>query len=176
MSGFTQLLANPPSPNPRFLTGMYPGPPAPATLIMTGLNWDAPNVWPPHVYTGIKALETILRINPNSSVVSNISLSDFSQIPTGQLGLNQSQLPVQPASVLGNDTTAFKQSIEQMQKGQPWPNCRWRGGLVGEHIKLIGCFSFSLGHRTSQPIFAVRLLLMVFYRWFHPWPSPTAFG
>lgn len=100
---------------------MYPGPPAPASLIQTGLNWDAPNVWPPHVYTGIKALETVLRINPNSSVVPNITLTDFTRIPTGQLGLNQSQLPPQPASALGNGTADLDQAIAQMQKGKPWP-------------------------------------------------------
>jgi hypothetical protein len=33
----------------RFILGKYAGVPSVASLLQTGLNWDFPNVWPPHV-------------------------------------------------------------------------------------------------------------------------------
>ncbi|RXK36960.1 alpha,alpha-trehalase [Tremella mesenterica] len=99
----------------RYLLGKYPGIPSVATLLYTGLNWDFPNSWPPHVYTSIKAFETLGRVNPNASVLTNLTLS-FDNVTTGQLGLNESQLQPEDPS-LGGNTTLQVQNTE----GKPWP-------------------------------------------------------
>jgi len=105
----------------RYLIDKYPGPPVPATLYQTGLNWDGPNVWPPHVHVGLKALEAIGRVNSNASTLQNVSLSDFAQIPSGQLGFNESGLPPQDPSLLGNNSIQFEARVSEMQRGKPWP-------------------------------------------------------
>jgi len=69
----------------------------PVTFTDTGLQWDAPNAWPPHQYIILKALQAI------PSNISNTNLpqpgsnqSTFDLIPSGQLGLNETSLPGQP--------------------------------------------------------------------------------
>ena len=60
LAGFTQLLAN--SSNAfGFFAGVnlvmnrYNGS-LPVTFLETGLQWDAPNAWPPHQYIALEAL------------------------------------------------------------------------------------------------------------------------
>ncbi|KAF5315219.1 hypothetical protein D9619_007257 [Psilocybe cf. subviscida] len=69
----------------------------PTTFMDTGLQWDAPNAWPPHQYIILKALQAI------PSNVSNTNMpqpgsnqSTFDLIPSGQLGMNETSLPGQP--------------------------------------------------------------------------------
>lgn len=105
----------------RFVAGTYAGIPSVASLLYTGLNWDFPNSWPPHVYTSIKALETLGRSFPNAtSFNGSATLSDFSQIPAGQLGLNQSDLQPQPSSAIGNNSMSFSANVAAIQQGKPW--------------------------------------------------------
>ncbi|GMK53734.1 hypothetical protein CspeluHIS016_0103200 [Cutaneotrichosporon spelunceum] len=97
----------------RFLLGKYAGAPSVASLLKTGLNWDFPNVWPPHVYTTIKAFETLHRLVPNASTVATIDIP-FDQVAPNQFNLDEAALPEQPPSTIGN-TSLFTNGSE------PWP-------------------------------------------------------
>ncbi|ORY35701.1 Six-hairpin glycosidase-like protein [Naematelia encephala] len=99
----------------RYLLGRYSGIPSVASLLVTGLNWDFPNSWPPHVYSSIKAFETLSRLYPNASILTNDTLS-FADVATGQFGLNETDLPPQSSSTLGNVTLQTQEA-----KGKPWP-------------------------------------------------------
>ncbi|BEJ14028.1 hypothetical protein CspHIS471_0312020 [Cutaneotrichosporon sp. HIS471] len=97
----------------RFILGNYAGVPSVASLLKTGLNWDFPNVWPPHVYTTIKAFETLHRLVPNASTFDTIGIP-FDQVAPNQFNLDQTALPEQPAATIGN-TSLFTNVTE------PWP-------------------------------------------------------
>lgn len=125
----------------RYLIKKYDGPPTAATYLISGLNWDFPNVWPPHVYTTIKGIEALDRAlhmqfaggkgagntttpvgnstatngtngtgtgigltQPPVRTLAQLSISNFSQVAPGQLGMNETQLPAQPAQSRGNVT------------------------------------------------------------------------
>ncbi|EGN97904.1 glycoside hydrolase family 37 protein [Serpula lacrymans var. lacrymans S7.3] len=70
----------------------------PTTFIdYTGLQWDAPNTWPPHQYIALQALRALpsnLTSNPLPTPPSNESA--YSLVPVGQLALTEAQLPGQP--------------------------------------------------------------------------------
>ena len=58
---------------------------------------DAPNAWAPHQYIALQALRALpknITTIPIPSPPSN--QSTFALIPTGQLGLNENELPGQP--------------------------------------------------------------------------------
>lgn len=58
---------------------------------------DAPNAWAPHQYIALQALRALPANITTSSIPSAPSnQSTFALIPTGQLGLNETQLPGQP--------------------------------------------------------------------------------
>lgn len=106
----------------RYIAGTYAGLPTAATLLDTGLNWDI-NAWPPHAYTAIKAFEAMGRLYPNGTVLDQVVTTDFSLIPTGQFGLNQTQLPVQNSSLVSRNTKTFRADLTAVQSGKPW----WQG-------------------------------------------------
>jgi alpha,alpha-trehalase len=68
----------------------------PASFVESGLQWDAPNAWPPHQYIALKALGA-LPANVSSGAIPQppTGKSAFSLVPSGQLGLDESALPVQ---------------------------------------------------------------------------------
>ncbi|WVR09451.1 hypothetical protein IAU60_006518 [Kwoniella sp. DSM 27419] len=99
----------------RYLLGRYSGIPSVSSLLLTGLNWDFPNSWPPHLHTTIKAFETLGRLYPNASVLGNITVP-FSEVVSGQLGVNETDLPPQPSSTLGNVSLEVPGA-----QGKPWP-------------------------------------------------------
>jgi hypothetical protein len=76
---------------------------------------------PPHIHIAIKAMEALGRVNSNTSTLQNVSLSDFSQVQSGQLGFNESGLPPQDPSLLGNNSLQFEARVAEMQRGKPWP-------------------------------------------------------
>ncbi|RDB14875.1 Trehalase [Hypsizygus marmoreus] len=78
----------------------------PSTFVDSGLQWDAPNTWPPHQYIALQALRA-LPSNITSGPIPTPSgnQSTFDLIPAGQLGLSESQLPGQPLHA-GNATTS----------------------------------------------------------------------
>jgi alpha,alpha-trehalase len=75
----------------RRFNGTYP-----PTFIESGLQWDAPNAWPPHQYIALEALRA-LPANVSSGAVPQPrrGQSAFSIVPNGQLGLEESDLPGQ---------------------------------------------------------------------------------
>ncbi|GFZ50803.1 hypothetical protein JCM24511_08561 [Saitozyma sp. JCM 24511] len=99
----------------RYLLGKYTGVPSVASLLLTGLQWDFPNSWPPHLYTSIKAFEQLGRVNPNAQVFDNLTIT-FDQVAPNQFGLNETGLQPQPASTLGNVSLEVAEA-----KGKPWP-------------------------------------------------------
>ncbi|KAL0960569.1 hypothetical protein HGRIS_005607 [Hohenbuehelia grisea] len=74
----------------------------PSTFIETGLQWDAPNAWPPHQYIVLQALRG-LPANLTSGALPQPSSgqSTFSLIPSGQLNIQEGQLPPQPIHING---------------------------------------------------------------------------
>lgn len=103
----------------RYIAGTFAGSPYPATLLDTGLNWDL-NAWPPHAYSSIKAFEAVGRLYPNGTVLNETVTTDFSLVPAGQFGLNETQVPKQNASLVSNNTRTFRADLTAMQTGKPW--------------------------------------------------------
>lgn len=78
----------------------------PTTFIESGLQWDAPNAWPPHQYIAIQALRALPANVSTKAVPSASGGSTFSLIPSGQIGIEESQLPGQPLQAGGNSSVA----------------------------------------------------------------------
>ncbi|OJA18271.1 hypothetical protein AZE42_04995 [Rhizopogon vesiculosus] len=70
----------------------------PVTFIdWTGLQWDAPNAWPPHQYIIMQALRSIpSNLTTNGLPVPNSYQSTYDLVPAGQIGFTEAQLPGQP--------------------------------------------------------------------------------
>ncbi|KAI0298093.1 glycoside hydrolase [Multifurca ochricompacta] len=68
----------------------------PTTFVESGLQWDAPNAWPPHQYIALQALRA-LPANVSSGAIPQppSGKSAFALVPSGQLGLEESALPGQ---------------------------------------------------------------------------------
>ncbi|KAH9480690.1 Trehalase [Psilocybe cubensis] len=81
----------------------------PTTFVDTGLQWDAPNAWPPHQYIIIQALRSIpANVSKGALPTPSSGQSTFDLIPAGQLGLDEAQLPGQPVhggTTIVNSTT-----------------------------------------------------------------------
>lgn len=78
----------------------------PTTFIESGLQWDAPNAWPPHQYIAIQALRALPANVSTKAVPPASGGSTFSLIPSGQIGIEESQLPGQPLQAGGNSSVA----------------------------------------------------------------------
>lgn len=75
----------------------------PTTFVDTGLQWDAPNAWPPHQYIVLQALRNLpSNVTSNQLPTPSSSQSTFNLIPAGQLGLEESQLPGQQITTSTN--------------------------------------------------------------------------
>ncbi|GJE92605.1 glycoside hydrolase family 37 protein [Phanerochaete sordida] len=68
----------------------------PVTFVESGLQWDAPNAWPPHQHIILEALKA-LPANVSSTALPKPSgnQSTFDLIPSGQLVIPEAQLPGQ---------------------------------------------------------------------------------
>src|SRR5579863_10166377 len=68
----------------------------PASFVESGLQWDAPNAWPPHQYIALEALRA-LPANVSSGAIPQppTGESAFALVPSGQLGLDENALPAQ---------------------------------------------------------------------------------
>ncbi|KAJ7683028.1 Six-hairpin glycosidase-like protein [Mycena rosella] len=67
----------------------------PVSFIESGLQWDAPNTWPPHQYIALQALRA-LPPNVTAAVIpaAVIGHGSFSLVPAGQLGVSEAALPL----------------------------------------------------------------------------------
>ncbi|KAG2140240.1 glycoside hydrolase family 37 protein [Suillus bovinus] len=70
----------------------------PVTFIdWTGLQWDAPNCWPPLQYIIMQALRAIpSNLTTNGLPIPSSTQSTYDLVPAGQLGFTEAQLPGQP--------------------------------------------------------------------------------
>ena len=69
----------------------------PVTFIESGLQWDAPNAWPPHQFIALEALRALPANVSNWAIPQpRAGQSAFELVPRGQLGLEESALPGQP--------------------------------------------------------------------------------
>ncbi|TFK27682.1 trehalase [Coprinopsis marcescibilis] len=77
----------------------------PSTFVDSHLQWDAPNTWPPHQYIALQALRG-LPANVSSGPLPQPAEgeSTFSLVPSGQLGLEENELPGQPITFDQNAT------------------------------------------------------------------------
>ncbi|KZT28701.1 glycoside hydrolase family 37 protein [Neolentinus lepideus HHB14362 ss-1] len=79
----------------------------PVTFLETGLQWDAPNAWPPHQYIALEALGNLpSNLTSNSIPTPSSGKSTYDLIPSGQLGVDESDLPGQP--IIGTSGNATK--------------------------------------------------------------------
>ncbi|KAF9265183.1 trehalase [Marasmius fiardii PR-910] len=76
----------------------------PTTFVDTGLQWDAPNTWPPHQYIALQALRALPSNITSNALPNPAGQSSFNLVPAGQLGLDESQLPGQPITTNANAT------------------------------------------------------------------------
>ena len=68
----------------------------PTTFVESGLQWDAPNAWPPHQYIALEALRALPANVSNGTIPQPpTGESAFVLVPSGQLGLEESDLPGQ---------------------------------------------------------------------------------
>lgn len=68
----------------------------PVTFLETGLQWDAPNAWPPHQYIVLQALAALpANVSGGALPTPPSDASTFALVPAGQLGLEESELPGQ---------------------------------------------------------------------------------
>ncbi|KAG1784945.1 glycoside hydrolase family 37 protein [Suillus plorans] len=76
----------------------------PVTFVdWTGLQWDAPNCWPPLQYIILQALQAIpSNLTTNGLPTPGSNQSTYDLVPAGQLGFTEAQLPGQP--ILGSQT------------------------------------------------------------------------
>ncbi|KZT11812.1 glycoside hydrolase family 37 protein [Laetiporus sulphureus 93-53] len=78
----------------------------PVTFLETGLQWDAPDAWPPHQYIILQALRALPdNVTSSSLPQPATNESTYSLIPQGQLNIAEDDLPGQfVISLSGNAT------------------------------------------------------------------------
>ncbi|KAG8998439.1 hypothetical protein FRB90_012305 [Tulasnella sp. 427] len=90
----------------------------PATFITSGAQWDAPNTWPPHQYIVMEALNNVPKnVSTQAYPALSSNTTSWSLVPSNQLGLDESQLPVQTLAAGGN-----------AQGDVNWNNGTWTSG------------------------------------------------
>ena len=61
------------------------------TFVESGLQWDAPNAWPPHQYIALQALRALpSKVSSGAIPQPPSGESAFALVPSGQLGLQES--------------------------------------------------------------------------------------
>ena len=112
----------------------------PVTFLESGLQWDAPNTWPPHQYIALQALAAIPSAAAAGARPSPPSgQSTFALIPAGQLGLSEDALPGQPilttsgnASRTGATADLSKSGNTVVNGGNATNGENWRDALTRE--------------------------------------------
>jgi len=88
--------------------------------VNTGLQWDAPNAWPPHIYIVMQAL-LAMPSNISKSALPTNDNGSFAALPAGQLGIDEGSLPPQPTNQGGNITATGKGADVNFANGT-WHN------------------------------------------------------
>ena len=77
----------------------------PVTFLESGLQWDAPNAWPPHQHIILEALRALpANVSGGAAPAPASGQSTFSLVPAGQLALSEDALPGQLVIGVGNAT------------------------------------------------------------------------
>ncbi|KAK7025562.1 hypothetical protein VNI00_015915 [Paramarasmius palmivorus] len=122
----------------------------PTTFVETGQQWDAPNAWPPHQYIVLDALRNLptnITSNPLPTLSSN--QSSFNLVPSGQLGLDETQLPGQELTASSNaSATGAEADINRLEgtvvnggnttEGEGWAQALQRQ-LANRYIASVLC-------------------------------------
>ncbi|KAF8749526.1 Trehalase [Rhizoctonia solani] len=133
-----------------YVLNMYNGT-YPATFLETGLQWDFPNSWPPHVYIILEALNNIpKKLNKQKLPQINSTVTSFDLVPEGQLGLSEDQLPKQTLDLGGyaaTDINAGNNTV--INGGTPAKNEKWRDSmtrqLANRYVSAAFCSWYSTG-------------------------------
>lgn len=95
----------------------------PVTWITTGLQWDAPNTWPPHQYIILQALQNLPSNLTSIPLPKPLAFQNtFDLVPDGQLGITISQLPQQtqaggPSFPVGADVNSIDSGLTIVNGG-----------------------------------------------------------
>ncbi|KAG8898238.1 hypothetical protein FRB99_007577 [Tulasnella sp. 403] len=125
----------------------------PSTFINSGAQWDAPNAWPPHQYIAMQAIANIPKnVSTKPYPELSSSLTSWSLVPQNQLGLDQSQLPVQTLALGGNASGDINYAAGTWANGgavpsgktETWSEALLRG-LVNRYISSVFCSWYSTG-------------------------------
>ncbi|KAG8780264.1 hypothetical protein FRC16_003187, partial [Serendipita sp. 398] len=84
----------------------------PATYIESGLQWDFPNAWPPHIFFALEALANVPSNVSQSPIPLAPNGNSWNLVPTNQLGLTEEKLPLQLLN--GNNTAPQGQDINAL--------------------------------------------------------------
>ncbi|KZT35404.1 glycoside hydrolase [Sistotremastrum suecicum HHB10207 ss-3] len=85
----------------------------PVTFLTTGLQWDAPNAWPPHQYIIVQALQSLpSNITSGAFPTPPSNQSTFALVPNGQIPLSETELPVQSIEGGGNVTATSGPDVD----------------------------------------------------------------
>ncbi|KAI0053998.1 glycoside hydrolase family 37 protein [Auriscalpium vulgare] len=128
----------------------------PTTFIESGLQWDAPNAWPPHQFIALQALRA-LPSNVSSGALPTPpgNSSTFALIPSGQLALTEDALPGQPTAGGANATrTGASADINALNgtfvnggnatEGEDWRDALARG-LANRYFTSTFCSWYATG-------------------------------
>lgn len=136
----------------------------PATFIESGLQWDAPNAWPPHQYIVLQALRALpSNVSSGSLPTPANNQSSFDFVPQGQLGLTEAQLPRQPiytnskgvvvnATTSGPQTDINKANGTVINGGQAVEGEGWAKALERQLANRYITSSFCSWHATGGSI------------------------
>lgn len=141
----------------RFVFSRYNGT-FPASFVQTGLQWDAPNAWPPHQFILLEALRNLpANITSGSLPTLSANVSSFSLVPTGQLGLTEDALPLQPLESGANssstgaaaDINVLEDGLTVFNGGESTPGEGWGEALQREvanrYMSSVFCSWYSTG-------------------------------
>ncbi|KAF8600265.1 trehalase [Ceratobasidium sp. AG-I] len=123
----------------------------PSTFLATGLQWDFPNSWPPHIHIILEALANVpKKVVKKQLVQISANTSSYDLIPEGQLGLSEDELPQQTLELGGyaaDDVNAAKGTV--FNGGVARKNEKWRDALVRElanrYVSAAFCSWYSTG-------------------------------
>lgn len=125
----------------------------PATFITSGAQWDAPNTWPPHQYIVMEALNNVPKnLSTKAYPALSSDTTSWSLVPSNQLGLDQSQLPVQNLAAGGNAQGDLNWSNGTWTSGGAVPNNgteKWNKallrGMANRYFTSVFCSWYSTG-------------------------------
>lgn len=124
----------------------------PATFITTGLQWDFPNAWPPHIYFALEALENVPANVSDVAIPTPQDNNSWNLLPANQLGLTQDQLPLQTTdgsntAPVGSDINALNGTVYNggnVTQGEGWVKALQRE-VANRYFTSVYCSWYATG-------------------------------